>query len=540
MGIFASLFAFIGRFLGRALSMAMGWATILLFGRVPQSKQLLLSLISLGSLAWFAALLGVLIPSVGALLVSFAPIPDSLAEQRFFGIEIDTWVRIAMLVAALVIPLLVGIGSYFMMATGDRPTGAGVVKQVLRGYPYAAVLALSMAFMIVIAPARKLRSMTKRWSDAHIPVVVKPGGYDVVADDLERALDTAGLEIERVRAPRVLEAPSKLLAAVAGPGVKRLVPDELIQLRNRNLEVLIYPSDISIVGKPDQLAHARAAVASRLTFTAAYMTTSEEAQKIEDRLERIWSSVPAVKTAAQALNPANASQEPGGGRAAAAEAVDRARDGSDEGEADAASAARTARATAASAGSPAAAEDEAPGSGSSDATAIADSLPPQATRDELLAAGYVAPSEVADPEDGMDPETIDGLVHELKEIDLGLAVLVIPHEEWEVLYRLRLQVERDLLVTRDVIEGRVDGEERPASGGLPTTLVRGVAGTAATLQRALGGTPIGRVAGLVRQALPEPPARKGDGSDVGRADPETPPDTAATGHMETSASRRGP
>ena len=216
-----------------------------------------------------------------------------------------------MLVAALVIPLLIGVGSYFMLSRADRPAGAGILRQILRGYPYAAVLALSMAFMIVIAPARKLRSMAKRWSDAHIPVVVKPGGYDVVADDLERALDAAGLEIERVRAPRVLEAPSKLLAAVAGPGVDRLIPDELIQLRNRDLEVLIYPSDISIVGKPDQLAHARAAVASRLTFTAAYMTTSEEAQKVEDHLERIWRTVPAVKSAAQALNPANASQEVG-------------------------------------------------------------------------------------------------------------------------------------------------------------------------------------------------------------------------------------
>jgi hypothetical protein len=37
----------------------------------------------------------------------------------------------------------------------------------------------------------------------------------------------------------------------------------------------------------------------------------------------------------------------------------------------------------------------------------------------------------------------------LSAIDDQLATLVIPHEEWEILYRQRLQVERDLLAGRD-------------------------------------------------------------------------------------------
>ncbi len=135
MGIFAGIFAFIGKFLGRVLSMAMGWATILLFGRVPQSKQVLLSLISMGSLAWVATVLGVIVPSIGSLLVSFAPIPENVAEQQFVGIAVRDWVRIGMLVAALTIPLLIGVAGYFMLAAEDRPRGSGVVKQILRGYP---------------------------------------------------------------------------------------------------------------------------------------------------------------------------------------------------------------------------------------------------------------------------------------------------------------------------------------------------------------------------------------------------------------------
>ena len=40
MAILAPLFAFIGRYVGKLLNMAFGWASTLLFGRVPQSKQL--------------------------------------------------------------------------------------------------------------------------------------------------------------------------------------------------------------------------------------------------------------------------------------------------------------------------------------------------------------------------------------------------------------------------------------------------------------------------------------------------------------------
>ena len=56
MALIAPLFAFIGRQVGRIVQMAFGWATVLLFGRVPQSKQLLLAGVSLGAILWVVAL----------------------------------------------------------------------------------------------------------------------------------------------------------------------------------------------------------------------------------------------------------------------------------------------------------------------------------------------------------------------------------------------------------------------------------------------------------------------------------------------------
>ena len=65
-------------------------------------------------------------------------------------------------------------------------------------------------------------------------------------------------------------------------------------LTSPTVEVGLYPSDISISGVKRDVARARAAIASRLTSTAAHLTTSREAQAVEDRLERIARKQPEV------------------------------------------------------------------------------------------------------------------------------------------------------------------------------------------------------------------------------------------------------
>lgn len=382
MAILATLFASLGRYVGRILTMALGWASVMLFGRVPQSKQLLLSIISFGSLAWVVVLLGIFVPDVFGILAGFVKIPEF----------VKPYVSLILIVAAILLPLIIGALSYVMLEASDRPRGKGVVVQIVRGYLYTPVLAFTLAFLAVVAPLRKLRSIIKRWTEAHIPVVVKPGGYEQVARDLEDALDRAELAVDRRRAPRVLEVPAKLLGAVAGSSVKRLVPDHLVVFGGEGIEVLVYPSDISVAGGKQQLARARAAVASRLTFTAAYLTSTKEAQQIEDKLSALVASAPGVRAVAQVTGPSEAS-------------VARYREGD--------------------------VRPEGAATGDDGAPAGADVAAP-----EGIPSGAVA-----------DPDRT------LAEIDDELAhVSEIPYEEWEVLYRLRLQVERDLLAARDEVD----------------------------------------------------------------------------------------
>jgi len=275
MAILGSLFAMVGRFAGKLLNAVLGWATLLLFGKVSGSKQTVLLLVALGSLLWVVTVVGILIPDVGTFLLAFVPVPDFIDE----GV-----VRLIMLALALTIPLLIGVAAIYLTEADRRPKGARLLVGVLRGYPFTLVLALTIVVLGAVALARKLRSMYKRWEDAHVPVIVKPGGYERVLEDLEGVLDDAGLDVARKPAPAVVSLPPRLLDKVAGRALGGLVPDQLMLLSSSDLEVLVYPSDVAISGTKAATARARAAIASKLTEAPAYMTMSAESQRIEDEV----------------------------------------------------------------------------------------------------------------------------------------------------------------------------------------------------------------------------------------------------------------
>ncbi len=330
MAILAALFAFGSRFVGKILTTTLGWASTLLFGRVPASRQYLLLGITFGSVIWIVLLAGVLVPDVGLFLLTFVPEQDIVPEAV---------IRLVMLIGALVVPAVIGGLTLIVSGQTDR-SAKRIAESVARGYPLTVLLSVLLIFLAGLAIFRKAQSLAKRWTDAHVPLVILPGKYDEVASDLDRALEAAGLEVEPTSAPAAMSQPAKWLAAVAGTGASSLVPEKMIQLDGKDLDILIYPMDLLISGKPALVARARAAMASRLTTSAAHLTVSAEAQEIEDRLAAL-------------------------------------------------------------------------------ARPAADTPDRPARFDDTAAAGFVA-------------------------IDERLSTLEIPYEEWEVLYRQRLQVERDL------------------------------------------------------------------------------------------------
>ena len=301
MAILGSIFALLGRVAGRLLNSALGWATILLFGKVSGRKQTLLLVVALGSLLWIVTLIGILFPSIGTFLLAFVPVPDFVDE----GV-----VRLIMLGLALLIPLAIGVAAVFLTEASRRPKGGAILGSVLRGYPFTLVLAVTIVLLSGVSLVRKVRSLTKRWDDAHVAVIVKPGAYDQVLAQLEKVLRSAGMDVSQKPAPAVLSVPPRLLDAVAGKELGELVPDKLMLLVAPDLEALIYPSDIAISGTRANVARARAAIASELTRAPAYMTSSAESERLEDAIAQIaegggtaFGDVEVLRARLKALDP---------------------------------------------------------------------------------------------------------------------------------------------------------------------------------------------------------------------------------------------
>jgi hypothetical protein len=273
MAILAALLTLGSRFAGKILTTALGWASTLLFGRVPADRQFLVLGVTFGSVIWMVLVAGVLFPDVGTFLLVLVPSQDVIPESV---------IRLIMLIGALIVPAVVG-GLTLALTGGDRSPRT-VLTAIARGYPLTVLLAVLLVFLAGLGIFRKVQSVIKRWKEAHVPIVVRASAYDDVAADLEAALQAAGLEVSPRTASAAMSKPAQWLSAVAGAGSTSLVPKRLIQLDGEDLDILIYPMDLLVSGKPELVNRARAAMASRLTTTAAYLTITAEAQGIEDRL----------------------------------------------------------------------------------------------------------------------------------------------------------------------------------------------------------------------------------------------------------------
>jgi hypothetical protein len=276
--LLVSAFGFAGRFAGDLLMTALGWASSLLFGRVPRSHQVFLVLMMALSFLWVVAVIALLVPTVASTLLATTPHPP-FVDNKWFGL--------AVLLSVVLLPLGVGVAGYLVPAEGERPEGVVALREVVRGYLLAPVISGLLIFLAGVGIARKIRSKRHGWSDAHVAIVVKPGAYDQLVVEVQDALASADLRVTAGDAPWVLTLPARILSRVAGPNVRNLRPDRLIALSGSDLDVGVYPSDLAISGSTRRRTRARAAILSRLVTAPAHLTTSKEAQEVEDRLGKL-------------------------------------------------------------------------------------------------------------------------------------------------------------------------------------------------------------------------------------------------------------
>jgi hypothetical protein len=285
MVIFQALITLITNSIGKILNTAFSWATLIFFGKIPDKRQSFFSIMAMAAVVWLVVALGIAFPGFGAFVLAFIPLPEWV--DRF-------WIRMIMLALTLLVPIGVGVLAISIMDKAKRPKTIGAkCKAILRGYPYTFGLALALVIMIVVAPIIKLIDLVRRREKAHIAMIVKPQDYLDVVGDIERVLLSGGFEVQRELAGWMLRAPTKVFTLLVGGVFENMVADQLTVLRAPRIKVLLHPFDLVVQGRKKQVARAKSLIAENLTFTKAYQTWSEEANKMEDRLVAIWNAIKA-------------------------------------------------------------------------------------------------------------------------------------------------------------------------------------------------------------------------------------------------------
>jgi hypothetical protein len=292
MTMLVSFVGIVGRAIGGVLTTSLGWAGSLLYGRIPSSHRKYVDIVMGASLLWLILVVIVLLPGVGAFLVSTTPVVNTVAH---------TLLRSVILAGLFVLPAVVGLAGCFVPADENRPSGLAIPATILRGYPLTVLVILAGLLLPAVGVARKVGNARRGWSDAHIAIVVKPGAYERLVEDLRTTLAREGIETATHPAPGILLVPGRLLALLAGKNADGLVPDRLVELRADDLEVTVYPSDIAISGKTEARLRARFVLMTGLVTADAHATTQAEAQKLEDRIEGLLADKPPAATRDEAL-----------------------------------------------------------------------------------------------------------------------------------------------------------------------------------------------------------------------------------------------
>ena len=274
-----SILGILGRALGRVLTSSLGWATSLLYGRVPKDHQVYVEAMFGASVLWAALVVLTLIPAVLGFVLSTTPFAPSL------GLAL---LRALILGGLVLLPLVVGDRE--PARPGERPATAGARD---RRRPAAGLPAHDPAGGDRRVPAAGRDRPPDRQRPPRLGGHPHPDRGQArrlrrrCVDQVEAVLRRRDIRLERHTAPFLLEIPGRVLALIAGRDVADVLPDRMIELRGSELEVGVYPSDIVVSGKPAERLLARAAIMTSLAQAAAHFTTSAESQRVEDRIEVI-------------------------------------------------------------------------------------------------------------------------------------------------------------------------------------------------------------------------------------------------------------
>lgn len=265
------------------VSVAVSWSTVMLFGKVPRTREPYVFVMSIGATSWIVAVMSVAVPPVGEFLLGFLPIPEPLDGLIVWYI---------MLTLVVAIPPLVAVAIVRALDADNQPRGrASLVGMILKGYPFVLSLAFVLVMMSGLRLLTLLRNRGRGWTERHVPLIVQPRDYDTVLDDIRKVLVRGDFAARMTDVGWPLIIPTRILTFAGGIAVRDLLTDRPMALMSERLEAVLHLSDLVLRGHETDVNRARALLGEQLAFSPAYLTWSKQANEIEDRLRSIWQEV---------------------------------------------------------------------------------------------------------------------------------------------------------------------------------------------------------------------------------------------------------
>lgn len=267
--------------LSKSASFALGWATALFFGQVPGNKGRYLSIIALVAAAWVVVLVGFAVPlAVGWGLERFGLL------SNFDLNNLEVWALTAAIV--LTPPALAGLAEWGEF-DGSR-SWRGWLGKVPMSYPAVASLGFAVLQMVVITPFLVLDRVRHKRRLLEVPLVLESGQSP--RDLSKPVIDAlATLEVGDF-APSELTGPISWPLRTAGFAAShllgRVVRGDPILLEGDDLRVIVYATNVGILGAEGEAHRARAAIERELAFSQAFLTWSTTSQGFEERLRRLY------------------------------------------------------------------------------------------------------------------------------------------------------------------------------------------------------------------------------------------------------------
>lgn len=267
--------------LSRSASFALGWATALYFGQIPGNRGRILAIIALVSAAWVVLIVGFALPlGIGAALDALGVIGRNFSIDALIVIELG----VALVVAPPVIAAIAEVGGFEEDRSFTR-----WLSRVPVSYPVAASLGVAVLEMVCITPVLLFLRFRRQQRLLTVPLVLHRGEEtDELVDVIGAALRSIGVsEVERKELTGALSYPVRTMGFAAKHLLGSVVKGSPVRMRADGVEIVAYATNISILGRPEDAYPVRAAIGRELVFGDAFLTWTNDAQKLEAKLSRL-------------------------------------------------------------------------------------------------------------------------------------------------------------------------------------------------------------------------------------------------------------